>query len=173
MRPRITRAAYPMNRASSGNTEPTRSDMLRYASCNSVVTLMLAGAIRRASCRLASRCNSRYRVLNNALVAVGPPLSAIFAIHEMLDTMRPPGDANRKSHKRLCSTSKNGIAKYGMAKTATIVALVDCSLILMQFRGGSFSELNCGFPYRRKIMAALTPTGLTISCPELRLVTSL
>src|SRR5271169_920241 len=85
MRPRITRAAYPMNRASSGKAAPIRPDMLRYASCNSVVTLMLAGAMRRASCRAASRWSSEYRVLNNASVAVGP--LATFAVHVLLDTV--------------------------------------------------------------------------------------
>jgi hypothetical protein len=67
--PPITRAAYPMKRARSGNEGPSQAAISRYVSCKSVVTLRLAGGQLRASCRVASRCNSAYRALKNTSVS--------------------------------------------------------------------------------------------------------
>src|SRR5260221_12325235 len=86
--PRITRAAYPMNRGRSGKQLPSRSAMSRYASCNSVVTLGLAGDRRRASSRFAIRCNSEYRVLNSSSAAAPSPHSASLISEEIVGPTR-------------------------------------------------------------------------------------
>src|SRR3954471_131439 len=87
MIPLITRAAYPIKRAWSGNEALSRADMSRYASCKSVVTLKLAGPPRHSS-RFASRCNSAYKVLNSASFATLLPFS--LASFDELDSTQNP-----------------------------------------------------------------------------------
>src|SRR5438105_14733700 len=67
--PRMTRAAYPMNRARSRKDGPPCADMSRYASWRTVVTPMLIGAPCRASSRLAGRRNSEYSASHSAPAA--------------------------------------------------------------------------------------------------------
>src|SRR5271154_3404128 len=87
--PRITRAAYPIKRAWSGNEKPSRADMSRYASCKSVVTLRPIGFHRRASSRFAIRWSSEYKALNNASVGVLSPQTAAFSSVGNID-FNPP-----------------------------------------------------------------------------------
>ncbi len=63
-------------------------DRVSYASCNSVVTLRLAGDPRRASSRFAIRCNSEYRVLNSSSAAAPSPHSASLISEEIVGPTR-------------------------------------------------------------------------------------